>query len=191
MEPVTLRTILMIVYGAGLRIGEALTLRRADVDFNQFLMMIHRAKFFKTRLIPIGSVLVSTLRQYSMRQPLNTETNNDSTFFTMRTGDPVKENALQCSFRRLCNHVGIRRSDGAKYEPRLQDIRHSFAVHRLISWYKQGMDVQLLLPHLSVYMGHVSIASTQVYLKMTTELLQEASMRFERYALSEENENEE
>ena len=74
---------------------------------------------------------------------------------------------------------------------RLDFLRHSFAVHRLVSWYKQGMDVQLLLPHLSVYMGHVSIASTQVYLKMTTELLQEASIRFELYALNEEHENEE
>ncbi len=112
MEPVTLRTILMILYGAGLRMGEALTLRRADVDFKKSLIMIHHAKFFKTRLVPIGSVLVSTLRKYSTRQPLNAEINNDSTFFTMRTGEPVKENTLQCSFRRLCNHAGIRRSDG-------------------------------------------------------------------------------
>ena len=61
----------------------------------------------------------------------------------------------------------------------------SFAVHRLTSWYQQGADVQKLLPYLATYLGHVSIAATQVYLTMTSELLHAASVRFERYALQE------
>ena len=65
--------------------------------------------------------------------------------------------------------------------------RHSFAVHRLTSWYEQGADVQRLLPHLATYLGHVSIAATQVYLTMTPELLQAASRRFEHYAFPEAN----
>jgi len=64
-------------------------------------------------------------------------------------------------------------------------MRHSFAVRRLTSWYEQGADVQKLLPHLATYLGHVSIAATQVYLTMTPELLHAASVRFERYALPE------
>ena len=59
--------------------------------------------------------------------------------------------------------------------------RHSFAVHRLISWYRQGADVQRLLPQLATYLGHVHISATQRYLTMTPELLREASKRFERY----------
>jgi len=77
--------------------------------------------------------------------------------------------------------AGVRRSDGARYQPRLHDLRHTFAVHRLISWYRQGADVQKLLHHLSVYLGHVHLADTQVYLSMTPELLREANARFERY----------
>jgi site-specific recombinase XerD len=64
-------------------------------------------------------------------------------------------------------------------------MRHSFAVHRLTSWYQQGADVQKLLPQLATYLGHVNIAATQVYLTMTPELLHEASVRFEKYAFQE------
>jgi site-specific recombinase XerD len=61
-------------------------------------------------------------------------------------------------------------------------LRHAFAVYRLTSWYQQGADVQRLLHHLSVYLGHAHLRYTQVYLSMTPELLREASQRFERYA---------
>jgi integrase len=76
----------------------------------------------------------------------------------------------------------VRRDDGARYQPRLHDLRHTFAVHRLTSWYRRNKDVQRLLPQLSVYLGHVHLAATQVYLTMTSELLDEANQRFERYA---------
>ena len=107
---------------------------------------------------------------------------NDATLFTT-SHEPVSENTIQ-SLLSASVHAEFD-APTAPDEPRLQDLRHSFAVHRLTSWYREGMDVQSLLPHLSVYMGHVSIASTQVYLSMTTELLQEASTRFERYVTRE------
>ncbi len=55
-------------------------------------------------------------------------------------------------------------------------------MHRLIAWYRDGADVQACLPLLSTYLGHVNISGTQAYLKMTPELLVEASNRFEHYA---------
>jgi integrase/recombinase XerD len=61
-------------------------------------------------------------------------------------------------------------------------LRHTFAVHRLTSWYREGADVQKLLPKVSVYLGHDHLAATQIYLSMTPELLAEANARFERYA---------
>ena len=67
---------------------------------------------------------------------------------------------------------------------RAQNNRHTFAVDRLTAWYRQGRDVQALLPQLSVYLGHASVAATQVYLRMTPALLREASLRFECYALA-------
>ena len=76
----------------------------------------------------------------------------------------------------------MRRSDEARYQPPLHDLRHTFAVHRLTEWYRRGADVQRLLHHLSVYLGHAHLATTQVYLSLTPELLHEAGTRFERYA---------
>jgi integrase/recombinase XerD len=54
-----------------------------------------------------------------------------------------------------------------------------------VAWYRQGADVQLLLPKLSTYLGHIGLAETQHYLTMTPELLREASQRFEAYAVLE------
>jgi len=93
--------------------------------------------------------------------------------------DYKRVNNLFCRLRRCAE---IRRESAARYQPRIHDIRHSTAVHRVIAWYRSGADVQQLLPQLATYLGHVDIASTQRYLTMTAELLNEASLRFERYA---------
>jgi len=72
--------------------------------------------------------------------------------------------------------------------PRLHDLRATFAVHRLEEWYRQGVDVQSRLGSLSTYLGHINIASTQRYLPMTAELLQQASQRFKKYFKKQEGE---
>ena len=84
--------------------------------------------------------------------------------------------------------ISTRRTGGAR-QPRLHDARHTFAVHRLVAWYREGADVQTCLPLLATYLGHVNLSGTQAYLPMTPELLDEASKRFARYALVEEQEN--
>jgi integrase/recombinase XerD len=89
---------------------------------------------------------------------------------------------VQRYFRQICERAGIRRGEGARWQPRLHDLRHTFAVHRLTSGYREGADVQTLLSHLCVYLGHTCLAATQVYLSMTPELLAEAGARFGRYA---------
>ena len=68
------------------------------------------------------------------------------------------------------------------FSPGFTTCAISFAVHRVVTWYQQGADVQHLLPQLATYLGHLHIAATQRYLTMTPELLREASRRFERYA---------
>jgi integrase len=106
----------------------------------------------------------------------------EAPFFTTRSRTPVKPDTLQHNFRILCDRAGIRRTNGTCEQPRIHDFRHTFAVHRLTSWYQAGADVQRLVHHLSVYLGHVHLRHTQVYLSMTPELLHEASQRFECYA---------
>ena len=97
-------------------------------------------------------------------------------------GNGLTRGSTERIFRLLCERAGIRRTDGGRFQPRLHDIRHTFALNRLISWHRQGADVQRLLPFLSTYLGHIDVAATQRYLAMTPELLHEASLRFQRYA---------
>lgn len=182
LEPITTRTILLLLYGAGLRVGEAVSLNRADVNLEAALLTIHQTKFGKTRLLPVGSKLCAALAQYAARGP---STAPDAPFFTRRDGGRIIRDRLEATYQYLRKQAGITRSDGARYQPRLHDLRHTFAVHRLTSWYRQGADVQKLLPQLSVYLGHVCIRDTQVYLSMTPELLREAGQRFEQYVTQE------
>ena len=63
---------------------------------------------------------------------------------------------------------------------RLHDLRHSFATHRLVQWYKEGADVQTLLPVLSTYLGHSHLEDT-----MTHELLDKANICFKTYVESD------
>jgi site-specific recombinase XerD len=186
IEPITLRTIILLLYGAGLRVGEALALNLADVDLTGSLLSVRLTKFFKSRLVPLGRHLSHAMEAYfKWRQRTHPSVDKDSPFFVKRTGGRVVSVTLQATFRRLREHAGVHRTDRGRYQPRMHDLRHSFAVHRLVDWYRQGADVQRLLPYLSVYLGHVHIAATQVYLTMTPELLEEANSRFEQYARKE------
>lgn len=180
LEHATIRTMILVFYGAGLRLSEAINLTRADVDLKSSVLTIRHTKFGKTRLVPVGRQLNKALTQYDSTRPSRRPA--EASFFTTRAGGPVTSESLQDNFRILCDLAGIRRTDGTREQPRIHDLRHTFAVHRLTSWYREGADVQRLLHQLSVYLGHIELRHTQVYLSMTPELLQEASQRFERYA---------
>ena len=179
---------MLLLYGAGLRRGEVLKLSGADVDLPNGLLTIRESKFFKSRLVPIGSQLTKVLSDYAhWRTATHPSADTGSHFFVGRRGTAIDKRTLNRAFKRLREHVGIRRTDGSHHQPRLHDLRHTFAVHRLTAWYRQGADVQRLVYHLSVYLGHVRLEHTQVYLTMTPELLEQAGTFFERYARREDN----
>jgi integrase/recombinase XerD len=181
LESISVRAILLLLYGAGLRIGEAVRLTCADVDLSDGSLTIRCTKFYKTRRIAVSLQLCTVLREYDEdRRERSHLRHEDSPFFTYNNGGMVRRGVLETGFRKLRHHVGIGPTKGRR-QPRVHDLRHTFAVHRVIAWYRNGLDVQRLLPGLSTHLGHVDLASTQVYLTMTPELLVEASLRFERY----------
>lgn len=182
IESDTCRTLIVLLYGAGLRISEALALTLADVDLSGAMLFIHTSKFYKTRLVPLGPDLTRALKAYATRRAMQYPSGPEGPFFVSRTGGPLTRRAAEHTFSCLRLRAGVLRHDGARYQPRLHDLRHAFSVHRLVAWYRQGADVQRLLPQLATYLGHVHLAATQRYLTMTPELLQEACQRFERYA---------
>lgn len=187
LQPYTLRMLLLLLYGAGLRIGEALFLTLANVDLPAGILTIRESKFYKTRLVPMSPALTGILATYMEQCAKEHPVKPDAMLFLTRGGNPVVRHTAENIFSRLRVRAGVIRNDGGRYQPRLHDLRHAFAVHRLVSWYRQGADVQRLLPQLATYLGHLHIAATQRYLTMTPELLREASQRFERYAREEQH----
>ncbi|MDE0629367.1 MAG: tyrosine-type recombinase/integrase [Bryobacterales bacterium] len=182
MASLTFRTLLLVLYGTGLRRSEALGLKMRDVDTGNALLTVRNAKFSKTRLVPLGPDLVRVVTDHVGWAGRCAKGNSDDPhLFTSRDGAPLRPDTVTHAFGRLRRAAGVRRNDGAYFQPRLHDFRHTFAVRRLTSWYREGADVQRLLPCLSTYLGHSSIAATQVYLTMTPELLEEAAGRFERF----------
>lgn len=182
-EPVTVRTLLLLLYGAGLRISEALRLTLSDVDLEQCLLTIRETKFYKTRLVPLSADLSQALTNYlAARSKAEHPSPPEAFLLLTRHSLPVSVQLAEDTFKRLCRRAGVRRKDASRYVPRLHDLRHTFAVHRLTACYRDGGDVQRLLPQLATYLGHVDLDSTQRYLTLTPELLSQASNRFEQYA---------
>ena len=159
------------------------------MDLPNSLLTIRDTKFFKSRLVPIGPDLTKVLSDYARwRAATHPSARHDqSPSSSADKGQRFTAAHWQSAFKRLREHAGVRRSDGGRYQPRLHDLRHTFAVHRLTEWYRQGADVQRLVYHLSVYLGHARLAHTQVYLTMTPDLLQQAGTLFERYARGEDS----
>jgi len=180
------RTLLLLLYGAGLRISEAINLTLADVDLPHSLLTIRETKFYKTRLIPLGTQLTQFLSQYAiLRQQEGYSQNLEAPFFIGRNGKAIVQHTFQEAFRKIRRKAGVQRADNSRQQPRLHDLRHTFAVHRLTAWYKEGADVQKWLPVLSVYLGHGKLSSTSIYLTMTPALLEEAGKLFQRYVFTE------
>jgi site-specific recombinase XerD len=183
LQALTYRTLLLLLYGTGLRVGEAIRLTLRDVNLPERVLTILETKFYKSRLVPIGPQLAAALTTYIERRGALPATLGDrSAFLATRCGHHLMYMRVNRLFQRVRARARIVCLPGELRLPRLHDLRHTAAVHRVVAWYRDGKDVQQLLPHLATYLGHVSIDSTQRYLQMTPELLHEASLRFAAYA---------
>lgn len=185
LSPDTMRTLLLLLYGTGLRLGEACRLTHADADFRNAALMIRETKFGKSRLVPIAKDLVSLLTLHRKRHRPAIGYQRAPTLLATKIGMAIRLDHADHQFEWLRKEAGVLRFDNARYQPRLHDFRHTFAVTRLVTWYREGKDPQRMLPLLSTYLGHCGLDETAVYLNMTRELLQEANRCFERYAFTE------
>jgi len=157
----------------------------SDYDADARVLTIRKTKFFKSRFVPVGPDLSTILQRYIGKQWSNRPRTAETPLIANRKGKPVSRGTAELTFQALRRQAGVSRSKDARYQPRLHDFRHTFAVVRMVTWYREGKNVQRLLPHLSTYLGHGEVSATQRYLTMTTELLEQASLCFERYARPE------
>lgn len=176
------RHILMVMYFLGLRVHEVMSLRIKDLDMCNNLVTICESKFYKSRICTFNDTVATILTDFlEWRQSAGMPSTPETHLWLDRKNNPMKHDSFQGIFERIREQAGIKRHDGAIYNPRLHDLRHTFAVNRLKQWYREGKDVQSLLPVLSTYMGHKHLSHTSVYLTMTDGLLKEASDLFRDY----------
>ena len=165
---------------AGLRLGEAIRLNLEDVNLREGLLTIRGTKFGKSRLVPIHPSTQQVLAQYRARRErfLAGRTASSSFFITSR-GNRLDSGDIHRTFYQLSRQIGLR-SATASHGPRLHDLRHRFAVHTLLRWYRSGENVERRLPVLSTYLGHVHVADTYWYLSACPELMGQAVARLEQ-----------
>ena len=167
IAPSTLRTVLIFIYATGALVGEALRLLIEDVDLKKGSVTIRRNRYNRSRTIPIGPDLTNVLREYLVSRQRQDTT--EQHLFLNKRGEALSISNLEDTFDRLRRICEIRRHDDASYQPRMYDLRHTFAVHRIAGWIKHGADLNRMLPALSVYMGLTGLGTTEKYLTLTPE----------------------
>lgn len=152
--------VIRLLYATGMRHGEARVLKRGDVDLRRGEITVQPGKNGSGRLVYISDEVAGYLERY------DEVAGNREWFFEGEAGRSPAKSWLQQSFLALKYLAGIEEAGVAK---RVHDIRHTFCVHRLDAWVREGRDVKAMLPYLSTYIGHKSIEATDYYLHLVPE----------------------
>jgi len=179
--PHTCQTLVGLLYSTGIRIGEALALNLEDFHDGDQGLYIAEGKFHKARWLPLSFSGNTALQQYLHRRMRVPPRTHDTPLFLNQRRRRLHYRTVHQTFRRLLHQCGI--PANGHTGPRIHDIRHTFAVRRLLVWYRERLDVNTRLPWLATFMGHVGISSTQVYLHATAELLEQVDQRFHNHYL--------
>ena len=181
----TYRIIFLLLYGLGLRVGEASRLRCDDVDLRRNLLLVRESKFGKSRLVPFGPKMANELIGHLQQQRATRRSFRiDSPLFWFNGNQAINPGTISQTFHHLLPKLALDIPVGVA-PPRLHCLRHSFAVGTLLRWYRSGIAPGEHLLRLSTFMGHVDPVSTAVYLTITSDLLNVANGRFEQFAMQE------
>lgn len=176
----TYGTLFGLLASTGLRLGEALALDRDDVDLDAGVIAVRRAKFGKSRFVPIHDSTCCALRRYAKQRDQQIRPTSQAAFFLSEGALRISQDAARYHFMVISRAIGLRppgKGHRHGHGPRLHDMRHRFAVKVIIRWYREGRDVERELPKLSTYLGHVHVADTYWYIESVPELLQLATER--------------
>jgi integrase len=179
LRPVTYSTLFGLVAATGLRISEALNLRRVDVDLSRGVLMIRETKYRKSRVVPLHPTVVRALARYAKLRDRDWPVTLSDHFFIVH-GSSMKISTVEAVFGSLRSQLGwVARGDYPA--PRIHDLRHSFICRRVLLWYQQGVDVDNAMVMLSTYVGHAKVTDTYWYLTGILELMAIAAQRFEHF----------
>lgn len=177
LRAATYETLIGLLAATGLRVGEAIRLDRNDIDWSEGVLLVRRSKFGKSRQVPLQLTTVRALQEYARRRDTLCPHPSSESFFVSLRGTRIIYACVWPTFRMLCEAAGV--GAGAAHPPRIHDLRHTFAVRTLLGWYRDGLDIQALLPLLATYLGHREPRSTYHYLSAAPELLGHAARLLE------------
>ena len=167
--------LLRLLYGTGIRISEALSLKNRDVDISRRCLTLKDTKNGKDRLVPMSDSLVVVCKDYlEQRNKLQVGglRHENSPFFVSLNGGVCTQGAVHRWFRKVLLFAGIPFT-GNRKGPRIHDIRHTFACHSFLKLSDEGMNLYCSWPYLSTYLGHQSLESTEQYIRMTSQMYPE------------------
>jgi integrase len=185
LRPLVMETLFGLIACTGLRISEALGLLDVEVDLRAGVLTIRQSKFGKSRLVPLHPSAVEALARYRTLRTRYVPSTPELPFFVSSRGRLLGEHIGDRQVHRIFED--LRRQlcwvdRGSHGTPRIHDLRHAFAVRRLVLWHEQGVDVGQRILALSTYLGHVKVSSTYWYLTGVPELMGLLGQRFERFA---------
>jgi integrase len=176
LHAATHKTLIGLLAVTGMRLGEAIRLDRADLDPAEGIVTIRDSKFAKSRQIPLHPSTLAALAEYGQLRDRHCPCSGTPALLVSTAGTRLISQGVHYVFARLARNAGLQpRSQSSR--PRLHDFRHSLAVSTLLGWYRDGLDVQAMLPVLSTFLGHSKPANTYWYLSAVPELLALASER--------------
>lgn len=182
LRPLALRTMIILAYCSGLRLGELVHLDLGDVNLNEGEITIRDTKFFKSRTLPLSKSVVIALTEFLDARRVAGAPQHDSSglFWHEQHAGRYSRVMTEKLLVRVLRRAGMKPSSGRE-GPRVHDLRHGFVVNRMLAWYREGVNPQTRLPYLATYLGHKDINSTLVYLTITQDLMQQASERFRAF----------
>jgi integrase/recombinase XerD len=172
----TYQALIGLLRVTGLRIGEAVRLDDRDLDAQRELLTVRQSKFGKSRLVPLHPATIAALAGYQRRREQLRPHADTFALFVNISGARLGVKSVHYTWPLLVQRAGLA-PRSASCRPRVHDLRHSFAVHTLLEWYRQDADVRMLLPRLSTYLGHTDPKHTYWYLSAAPELLGLAAAR--------------
>jgi integrase len=175
LRAATYHTLIGLLAATGMRVGEAIRLSRADIDWQDGVMVIRETKFGKSRELPLHRSTIDALADYARVRDREQPRSHASSFFVSTAGTQLIYTNVGFTFRKLLRATDVGR--GSPVIPRIHDVRHSYAVRTVIDWYRAGENVAAWLPRLSTYLGHSDPRHTYAYLSASPELLELAGAR--------------
>jgi site-specific recombinase XerD len=175
--------LIRVLYGCGLRHGEALKLIRSDIDFGRGTLLLRQPKNKKQRIVPMHESLTKMLMRYCVAIGIF-EQPDALLFQGAKPGAPMSMSGTGVKFRSILKSAEVYISNGKAGQRGqcLHCLRHLFAVKSFAQAEQNGISTADSVPYLSVYLGHFDMDGTEKYLKFSSDIFPEHTEMFEAYS---------